>query len=202
MNRQIDRRANAGGTFAQYGCASIGNVGRAGREYDVLDTVESDGRCGDFAELLRRLAGDRTIGFERFADRAELALRLTVSIPDAILHDRRCQNVAPVERRDLPIRDAVGRRQSVKRRLRWKGDACDGDAVAFEQRARTIPSGEERRASRCAGVHRHHNRAPVDRYRLVIRWPGAAPAARGADRRVREPQPKGLQFRDQVTRAG
>ena len=108
LDRQIDRGLHRARTFGEDRGAAVAPGRRAGRHHHVLDAVEFDGGLGDFGELLRRLAFDGAAGGERLADGAELAGLGPALIAHAGLQDRRRQDVAAVQHRDLPIRNAVG----------------------------------------------------------------------------------------------
>jgi hypothetical protein len=136
-DRGLDRRCALG----QDRRAAVGAGRRAGGHHHVFDAVELDRRLGDFGELGRRLALDRTAGGERLADGAELAGLGPALIADARLQYRRRQHVAAVQDRDLRIGNSVRGLERIEFRLGGESRLGDRDPVAQDSAAARDASG-------------------------------------------------------------
>jgi hypothetical protein len=141
----------------------------------MLHAVQLDRCARDLGELRWRLLDDRRATRERLPDRTELAGLRAVAIAHALLQERAREHVGRVQRRDLPVRHAVGRAAPVEARHGGDFDRQERLLTAVERGlAAELTAHRERRADRRPGVDRHHDHLAGELDRLVIGRPGTA----------------------------
>src|SRR5262249_14918272 len=122
--------------------------------------VEVTGRYRDLGQLLWSLAGDGPAGRQRQADAAERTL-VVVAPVGAVLDDGARHRVE-VQQRDVPVGDAVGRREVVEPGSLLAGRAREAHLVAVDAVALVLGAQDIGRPSRDGVVGRDGGREALD----------------------------------------